>query len=65
MRSKSKPRAVVPTDTETLSETEGIRTVYREKTFRMGIPGANLDKALTLAAALEDEEILRKTPMRK
>lgn len=32
---------------------------YREKTFRMGVPEFNLDKALALAAALEDEEILK------
>jgi hypothetical protein len=33
---------------------------YREKTFPMGEPKVNLDKALALAAAMEDEEICRK-----
>ena len=38
---------------------------YREKTFRMGQPRVNLDKALALAASLEDEETLRKISLRK
>ena len=39
---------------------------YRLKTFRMGFqPGAQIDKALSLAAAMEDEEILRKLSLRK
>jgi hypothetical protein len=34
---------------------------YRCRTFSMGFPpGSNLDKALELAALLEDEETLRK-----
>ena len=35
---------------------------YRVKPYRMGppLPGVNLDKALALAATLEDEEIIRK-----
>ena len=33
---------------------------YRQKTYSMGPPKVNLDKALALAAALEDEEICRK-----
>lgn len=35
---------------------------FRQKTFRMGAPtsGANVTKALALAAALEDAEIIRK-----
>ena len=32
---------------------------FRQKTFRMGQPSANLTKALILAADLEDKEILR------
>jgi hypothetical protein len=53
---------------------EGLRSLragprakpYRGKTFRMGRPsGANLDKALDLAAAGEDEELARKMVMRK
>jgi hypothetical protein len=38
---------------------------YREKTFAMGQPKVNLDKALALAAALEDEETLEKLVRRK
>lgn len=38
---------------------------YRETTFRMGRPRFDLDKALALAAALEDEETLRKVALRK
>jgi hypothetical protein len=36
-------------------------------TFEMGdpLPGVNLDKALSLASALEDEEISRKLVLRK
>jgi uncharacterized protein (DUF1778 family) len=35
---------------------------FRQKTFRMGAtsPGANLTKALALAAGIEDAEIIRK-----
>lgn len=37
------------------------RTRFRQQTFRMGDPaGPNLDKALQLAALLEDEEVARK-----
>ncbi|MEK6245232.1 MAG: ribbon-helix-helix protein, CopG family [Pseudomonadota bacterium] len=35
------------------------RQLYREQPLPMGPPKANLDKALALAAALEDEEIVR------
>lgn len=39
---------------------------YALKTFRMGYrPEVALDKALSLAAALEDEEIARKLSLRK
>ena len=39
---------------------------YRAKTFKLGQPtGVDLDKALDLAAAGEDEEILRKMVLRK
>ena len=37
------------------------RPRFRQQTFRMGNPsGPNLDKALQLAALLEDEEVARK-----
>ena len=38
---------------------------YREKTFRMGEPKVPLDKALALAASLEDQEIMEKLARRK
>ena len=37
------------------------RERYEEETARMGRPRFDLDKALALAADLEDEEIIRKT----
>lgn len=37
----------------------------REKTFRMGQPRVDLDKALALAASLEDEEVREKLARRK
>ena len=38
---------------------------YREKAFRMGEPRVNLDKALALAASLEDDEVREKLARRK
>lgn len=39
---------------------------YRQKTYRLGFrPDLPLEKALALAAALEDEEIARKLSVRK
>ena len=39
---------------------------FRTETFSMGVrPGVDLTKALSLAAAMEDEEIIRKMEMRK
>ena len=38
---------------------------YREKTFPMGEPRQSLDKALALAAYLEDEETREKLARRK
>jgi hypothetical protein len=38
---------------------------YREQTLAMGAPRVDLDKALALAAGLEDEEILREMALRK
>lgn len=37
------------------------RRPFRQRTFRMGYPpGSQLDKALQLAARIEDEEVARK-----
>ena len=41
------------------------RPVYREHSHPLGTPEVRLDKALALAAALEDEEITRKLALRK
>jgi len=41
------------------------RGPYKQNTFRMGVPRVGVDKALALAAALEDEEIARKISLRK
>ena len=38
---------------------------FREKTFSMGAPKVNLDKALALAAALEDQEVREELIRRK
>jgi len=38
---------------------------YRERVHAMGVPRLALDKALALAAALEDEEIVRELTLRK
>jgi hypothetical protein len=41
-------------------------TRYRLPTFKMGLrPGVDLDRALRLAEAMEDEETLRKLELRK
>ncbi len=41
------------------------RSRYREETARLGRPRVDLDKALALASALDDEEILRRLSLRK
>lgn len=41
------------------------RQIYRERTHALGAPRASLDKALALATALEDEEIVRELALRK
>lgn len=38
---------------------------YTQRTVAMGRPLADLDKALALAADLEDEEVVRKLALRK
>ncbi len=45
---------------------DGPRTKrFKQKTVSMGRPTVDLDKALALAARLEDEEIIRKLALRK
>ncbi len=41
------------------------RSPFRTRTFNMGRPAVPLDKALRLAADLEDEELIRKMAVRK
>jgi hypothetical protein len=36
------------------------RSAFRQRAFRMGTPGVDLDKALLLASLLDDEEVTRK-----
>lgn len=42
-----------------------MRRPFKQNTFRLGAPRVGIDKALALAAALEDEEIARKMSLRK
>ena len=49
----------------TSREGRGTRHPYRQKTFAMGAPKVNLDKALSLAAEMEDRELLRKLRLGK
>jgi len=48
-----------------LSKNPKTRKPFRQKTYDMGIPAVPLRKALSLAAELEDEEILRDLAIRK
>ena len=49
-----------------LAETTGSPRPFRLRTQAMGLrPGIDLDKALQLAAELEDAEIVRKLQLRK
>ena len=47
------------------SKPSSPRRRHREQTYTMGQPRIKLDKALALAAALEDNEIVRKVLGRK
>ena len=42
-----------------------MRRPFKQNTFRLGVPRVGIDKALALAAALEDEGIARKQSLRK
>ena len=48
-----------------LDRTRQSRRPHREKTYAMGEPKCDLDKAIALAATLEDEEVLAKLARRK
>ena len=41
------------------------RPPFSTPTYEMGVPAVSIDKALRLAADLEDEEIIRKLELRK
>jgi hypothetical protein len=45
---------------EGLTPPVGDRPSFRTPTANMGLPSVNLDRALALAAELEDEELLRR-----
>lgn len=47
-----------------VEEEEGGR-MFQQRTYRMGLPRLGIDKALALAAELEDEEVARKMSLRK
>ena len=46
-------------------EGSGTGRPFRQKTYSMGAPKINLDKALSLAAEMEDRELLRKLRLGK
>lgn len=48
-----------------LEERPAGKSRYRAPSFAMGNPTVSLDKALTVAAALEDGELARKRALRK
>lgn len=49
-----------------LGQQAGAARPYRVRARRLGLrPGVDLDRALRLAGALEDEEIVRKLELRK
>lgn len=48
-----------------LASDSGERKPFRTKTYDMGEPTVNLDKALQLAGELEDQEIIRKLRLGK
>jgi hypothetical protein len=50
---------------QALAQPRKNRGRHREKPVKMGAPARNLDKALSLAAGLEDTEVLRKLQLRK
>jgi len=43
----------------------GARARFRTRTYDLGPPAVPLEKALTLAGDLEDEELVRKLALRK
>jgi hypothetical protein len=47
------------------ARTGGRRSTRRTRAFDMGEPRVDIDKALRLAADLEDDEIIRKLAVRK
>jgi hypothetical protein len=48
-----------------LREDQGPKRPYHEETCELGEPRFPLEKALKIAAEMEDEEILRKLELRK
>lgn len=49
----------------TPAEEEESDRMFQQRTYRMGSPRLGIDKALALAAELEDEEVARKMSLRK
>ncbi len=50
---------------EANKRSSGRKTIYREETVSMGTPRLGMDKALSRAAELEDQEVLTKIALRK
>jgi hypothetical protein len=48
-----------------LAKPKGPKRKRRQATYALGEPRFNLDKALSLAASLDDEETIRKLALRK
>jgi len=44
---------------------EGPKAPFRTATAQLGVPPVNLDRALQLAAELEDDELIRKSRLGK
>ena len=57
--------AVLRAGLTTLDERGGRRSRFREHPADMGVPSIDLTKALSLAAELDDEEVVRKLQLRK
>ena len=57
--------AVLRAGLATLDDRDRHRSRFREQTAEMGMPTIDLTRALSLAAELEDEEVVRKLQLRK
>lgn len=56
---------MLSTSLRSSQNTKSPKRPYREKTYDLGKPTINLDKALMIAAEMENQEIIRKLELRK